>query len=120
MCCFYYVNLDRYKTQSKMIFRPQSSGHFLFLVAGMVQLLVFAVCLSALVGCGAPFMDKKAMEDMQERLKRLRDVPGFDPEEYKRYWEEMMKNDPSKSLIIYTKCNTCIDTHLPDDLVRSY
>ena len=68
----------------------------LSLVVRMLQLLVFAVCLSALTGLGAPFMDKKAMEDMQERMKRLREVPGFDPEEYKRYWEEMMKNDPSK------------------------
>lgn len=63
----------------------------------LVQLLAFTVCLSALVGRGAPFMDKKAMDDMQEKLKRLRDMPGFDPEEYRRYWDEMIKNDPRKS-----------------------
>lgn len=62
----------------------------------MLQFFVFAVCLSALIGRGAPFMDKKVMEDMQERLKRLRDIPGFDAEEYKRYWDEMLKNDPRK------------------------
>ena len=64
----------------------------------LLKLFVFAVFLSALAGRGAPFMDKKVMEEMQERLKRLRDVPGFDPDEYKRYWDEMLKNDPRKKL----------------------
>ena len=73
------------------------SRHFLSPVMALLQLLAFTVFLSALVGQGAPFMDKKVMEDMQERLKRLRDVPGFDPDEYKRYMEEMVKNDPRKS-----------------------
>jgi hypothetical protein len=67
----------------------------------LLQLFAFAVFLSALVGRGAPFMDKKVMEEMQERLKRLRDVPGFDPDEYKRYWDEMLKNDPRKKLKIF-------------------
>lgn len=65
----------------------------------LLQLLAFAVCLSALVGRGAPFADKKHMEDMQEKLKRLREVPGFDPEEYQRYWDEMMKNDPREPFL---------------------
>ena len=75
------------------------SGHsFLSLAMALLKLFVFAVFLSALAGRGAPFMDKKVMEEMQERLKRLRDVPGFDPDEYKRYWDEMLKNDPRKKL----------------------
>ena len=75
------------------------SGHsFLSLAMALLKLFAFAVFLSALAGRGAPFMDKKVMEEMQERLKRLRDVPGFDPDEYKRYWDEMLKNDPRKKL----------------------
>ena len=83
-----------------MLHRPQSSSASLSLVMALTQLLAFTVCLSALVGRGAPFMGdrKQQMEDMQEKLRRLRAVPGFDPEEYKRYWDEMMKNDPSKAV----------------------
>ena len=85
------------KAPVKMRFRIQSSSQLLSFTMALVQLLAFTVCLSALVGRGAPFMDKKAMDDMQEKLKRLRDMPGFDPEEYRRYWDEMIKNDPRKS-----------------------
>ena len=82
----------------EMLQRVYSSSPFLSLAMALTQLLVFSVCLSALVGRGAPFMDKRSMSDVEERLKKLKDLPGFDPEEYKRYWEEMVKNDPRKSI----------------------
>ena len=87
-----------------MHFGHHSRHSFLSFAMALLQLFAFAVFLSALVGRGAPFMDKKVMEEMQERLKRLRDVPGFDPDEYKRYWDEMLKNDPRKQLKICKKC----------------
>ena len=83
-----------------MRFGHHSRHSALSFTMALLQLFAFAVFLSALVGRAAPFMDKKVMEEMQERLKRLREVPGFDPDEYKRYWDEMLKNDPRKKLKI--------------------
>ena len=90
--CTYYNILKAIEMRFGHHFRHSA----LSFTMALLQLLAFAVFLSALVGRAAPFMDKKVMEEMQERLKRLREVPGFDPDEYKRYWDEMLKNDPRK------------------------
>lgn len=36
-------------------------------------------------------------EDLR-RLRELRDLPGLDREEYRRYWDEIVKDNASKSL----------------------
>ena len=97
-----------------MRFRYQSSNLFVSFAMTVLQIFAFAVFLSALAGRGAPMMDKKVMEEMQERLKRLRDVPGFDPDEYKRYWDEMLNNDPRKDknyIHVHTDRNDVKDPH---------
>ena len=63
------------------------------------QVWICAVCLFTLVGLAAPLdaeAHKKQMEELRERMERLRELPGLDKEEYARYWEEAMKNDPSE------------------------
>ncbi len=31
------------------------------------------------------------------KIRELRDLPGLDKEEYKRYWDEAVKDNPSKT-----------------------
>lgn len=77
-----------------------SQSYLVSIAMRAFQVWIFTACLLTLVGFAAPTFDheahRKQMEDLRERMKRLQDLPGLDREEYRRYWEEAMKNDPSQ------------------------
>ena len=69
------------------------------MAASRVWLLV--LCLTVLASLAAPAFNApkdhlKAMEELKEHLKKLKDLPGVDKDEYLRYWKEAVKDDPSK------------------------
>ncbi len=63
------------------------------------RLWLLMVCVAIVSTLGAPFDigkdHRKAMEDIKEQLKKLKDIPGLDKDEYLRYWKEAVKDDPS-------------------------
>lgn len=84
---------------AKMRLRYHSNVSLLSFTMALLQVLAISVFLGALVGRGAPVVDNKAnvdkvMEEMKERLKKFDGFPGVDADEYKRYWDEVLKNDP--------------------------
>ena len=71
------------------------------------QVWLALMCLMVLAGHCLPLDPRQAAKEkekeMEERLKKrmeglpkLPDFPGADKEEYKRYWEEAVKSNPSK------------------------
>ncbi len=62
------------------------------------------LCAAVLTALGAPFNinkdNGKMMEEVKEKLKMLKEMPGLDEEEYLRYWKEAVKNDPSMFVLI--------------------
>lgn len=66
------------------------------MAASRVWLL--CLCLAILASQAAPFNAPKdhvkAMEELKEHLKKLKDLPGVDNDEYMRYWKEAVKSDP--------------------------
>lgn len=74
-----------------------------------MQLGFVLLCFVLMAGYCAPLDQraKEAREEAREALRKAReklgkgpldlpDVPGLDKEEYKRYWEELAKSNPSK------------------------
>ena len=43
-----------------------------------------------------PNFNLPGFEDKRRKMPNLPDMPGLDKEEYKRYWEEVVKDNPSK------------------------
>ena len=68
------------------------------------QVWLALMCLMVLAGHCLPLDPHKAAkekqkeleEQLKKRMEGLPDFPGADKEEYKRYWEEAVKNNPSK------------------------
>ncbi len=76
------------------------------------RMWILLLCTAVLTSIGAPFnMAKdhgKAIEELKEQLKKLKDLPGLNEEEYLRYWKEAVKNDPSMLCLhvyVYLKSN---------------
>lgn len=66
---------------------------------GVANLWIVYLCLVVVSSYSAPLdaaKGRKEMEELKERLREIRDLPGLDKEEYLRYWQEMAKNDPSE------------------------
>ncbi len=66
------------------------------MVASMrVFILLLCVCCAMAAPLNMEKDTKKSMEYLKEQLNKLKNLPGFDNEEYLRYWKEAVNNDPS-------------------------
>lgn len=64
-----------------------------------MQLGFALLCLLAIAGFALPLdpgRGKKSDDRKFPEVPRLPDIPGLDAEEYKRYWEEVVKNNPGE------------------------
>lgn len=73
-------------------------------VMALARVWLVVVCVSVLASLAAPFgLNKdheKAMEELKQQLRKLKDLPGVDQEEYLRYWKEAVKDDPSEFVFV--------------------
>ena len=86
---------------------------------GIAKLWLVYLCLVVVSSYSAPLdaaKGRKEMEELRERLREIRDMPGLDKEEYLRYWQEVAKNDPSE-LVLHTNTHPQLCSTSQSDIV---